>query len=102
MQIHGRHSNFVSHSRFGGPHTQTAGGVQNASGTVRSQGKILPLTQSELAGVDLAALKAKLRELPQVDEAVVQQAVARFESGQLIAREAAESTAATQLQEFVF
>lgn len=58
--------------------------------------------KTELAGVNLAELLRKIRELPKLDDGVLQQAVARFETGQLLTRETGQHTAASQLSDFVY
>lgn len=101
MQIQRIHDDHHPFSPPTGPHTHPSGGIPSEQGTVK-QPQNYAVVQSSLVETDIAKLIEKLRDLPDLDDEVIQQALARFESGTLISREAANLVATSSLQAFVF
>ena len=100
MVIHGIH-NPLTTATFLRPQTPLTGeSVRQTKSRVGSESTVF--TRTELAGVDVGELLRKIHELPELNETVLKEAVARFESGQLLAHEAGQLTSASRLQDFVY
>ena len=102
MQIQKIHDDQHPYSPPTGPHAPPTSGIPTEQEIAQTPKKTADVPLSGVADTDIAELIEKLRELPELDAEVIQLAQARFESGQLISREAAELVASSPLKEFVF
>ena len=101
MQIQRIHDDQHPYSPPPGPHTHRPGGIPSEQGTVQTS-KETTVARPPLVEMDITKLIEKLGERPDLDDDVIQQALARFESGTLISRGTAELVASSSLNDFVF
>ena len=86
----------------GGPHSVQSNGRSGESESVEKSRPNAVSSPSGTTTEEVSYLLDRLRLLPAPNDDALQLAKARFESGELFTREAAESSAISSLRDFVF
>ena len=102
MQIQRIHDDQHPYSPPTGPHTQPSRRSGETTSVSTRESETASFLQSGVPATEFPEFIEKLRQLPEQDDEAIQLAIERFQSGQLITREVAESLATSPLREFVF
>ncbi len=86
----------------GGPHAVLSNGRAGESESVEKSRPNVVSSPSKTSTEEISYLLDELHLLPDQNDDALQLARARYQSGELFTREAAESTAISSLRDFVF